>query len=111
MRLKQNRKSLDLAPSAESELPLAAKKFRTESVLNSGEALPEAEFVSKQEQLKAEWEGNRRHPVMKLLLASMRVNMRQWIQTTPQVSMAMVLEKFPCLQEGNHVSIFLGFTL
>ena len=104
MRLKEKRKSEPSRSDVSSTPP--TKRFRPDLHAASSDAkLPEAEYQVKLDDLKEEWDGRRREPVMKLLMASTRANRRQWLQSTPELNLRKLMELFPTFIDGSYVSI------
>ena len=110
LRLKENGRSSEKreACSCNSQSP---KRFRFIEVKASTPGV--TEFTPDQyelhvEELQKHWQqGKRNKSHIINLMRQTREGRRQWMTTLPAGNIATILEKFPCLEEGQYVRIFL----
>ena len=106
MRLKERRKSTSLLSRSLDEAEPAPKRFRVAPGTDEAGVctMTEEEREAKLRDLSAEWDGNRRPAVLRLMMANLRQTTRRWILTADGLSLTRILALVPCYQEGSCVS-------
>ena len=75
------------------------------TVADTANILPDEEYEKHIDELQREWKStSRTEQHVSTLLRETSANRRVWMSTLPSGKIYPVIEKFPCLEDGYHVS-------